>query len=280
MTKVRPRLAGPSPRDPQRSPASQTRHQLPPQPASALHIGRLVDGLVRGFAQTSLWGKVDPEAVRDLLRTPRLRPPPISPPAVTATRPAHLGSWHHPTVGVGDLPTQAILHIPAQLVVGHQLGDLRAARTPLWVPLRCCCPINHPTTAGRRVPPQLPRNRRRRSVLTRHTPTNRFPEPHPVLTPRLRRSTRRTTSDLSTPESLPDAPQHSPSTSLITKCCNDQLNPPSTCPVRYSNRLTDAGIEPSVGSACDSYDNALAESVIGLYKTELIRTKGPWRDLD
>ena len=50
--------------------------------------------------------------------------------------------------------------------------------------------------------------------------------------------------------------------------------------IRYSNRLTEAGISPSVGSVGDSYDNALAESVIGLYKSELIRTKGPWRDLD
>ena len=50
--------------------------------------------------------------------------------------------------------------------------------------------------------------------------------------------------------------------------------------IRYTNRLTEAGIEPSVGSVGDSYDNALAESVIGLYKTELIRQKGPWRDLD
>ena len=50
--------------------------------------------------------------------------------------------------------------------------------------------------------------------------------------------------------------------------------------IRYTNRLTQAGIEPSVGSVGDSYDNALAESVIGLYKTELIRQKGPWRNLD
>ena len=50
--------------------------------------------------------------------------------------------------------------------------------------------------------------------------------------------------------------------------------------IRYTNRLTEAGIEPSVGSVGDSYDNALAESVIGLYKTELIRQRGPWRDLD
>ena len=40
------------------------------------------------------------------------------------------------------------------------------------------------------------------------------------------------------------------------------------------------GIEPSVGSGGDSYDNALAESVIGLYKTEVIRRRGPWRHLE
>ena len=50
--------------------------------------------------------------------------------------------------------------------------------------------------------------------------------------------------------------------------------------MRYTERLTDAGIEPSVGSRGDSYDNALAESVIGLFKTEVIQRKGPWRHLD
>jgi putative transposase len=45
----------------------------------------------------------------------------------------------------------------------------------------------------------------------------------------------------------------------------------------YTERLADAGIEPSVGSRGDSYDNALAESEIGLFKTELIRQQGPWR---
>ena len=50
--------------------------------------------------------------------------------------------------------------------------------------------------------------------------------------------------------------------------------------IRYTNRLAEAGISPSVGSVGDSYDNALAESVIGLYKTELIRQRGPWRDRD
>ena len=50
--------------------------------------------------------------------------------------------------------------------------------------------------------------------------------------------------------------------------------------IRYTNRLTEAGIEPSVGSVGDSYDDALAESVIGLYKTELIHKRAPWKDLD
>ena len=50
--------------------------------------------------------------------------------------------------------------------------------------------------------------------------------------------------------------------------------------MRYTDRLADAGIEPSVGSRGDSYDNALAESVIGLFKTEVIRRKGPWRSLE
>ena len=50
--------------------------------------------------------------------------------------------------------------------------------------------------------------------------------------------------------------------------------------IRYTERLAEAGIEPSVGSIGDSYDNALAESVIGLYKTEVIRREGPWKGLD
>ena len=50
--------------------------------------------------------------------------------------------------------------------------------------------------------------------------------------------------------------------------------------MRYTERLTEAGIEPSVGSRGDSYDNALAESLIGLFKTEVIQRKGPWRHLE
>jgi putative transposase len=50
--------------------------------------------------------------------------------------------------------------------------------------------------------------------------------------------------------------------------------------IRYSERLAEAGVEVSVGSKGDAYDNALAESVIGLFKTEMIRHAGPWRGLD
>ena len=47
--------------------------------------------------------------------------------------------------------------------------------------------------------------------------------------------------------------------------------------IRYSERLAEAGIEPSVGSKGDSYDNALAETINGLYKAELIHRRGPWK---
>ena len=50
--------------------------------------------------------------------------------------------------------------------------------------------------------------------------------------------------------------------------------------MRYTGRLADADIAPSVGSRGDSYDNALAETIIGLFKTEVIRRKGPWKSLE
>ena len=50
--------------------------------------------------------------------------------------------------------------------------------------------------------------------------------------------------------------------------------------IRYTERLAEAGIERSVGSVGDSYDNALAETIIGLFKTEVIRQQGPWRNIE
>lgn len=50
--------------------------------------------------------------------------------------------------------------------------------------------------------------------------------------------------------------------------------------IRYSERLAEAGIEPSVGSVGDSYDNALAETINGLYKAEVIHRRAPWRNFE
>ena len=50
--------------------------------------------------------------------------------------------------------------------------------------------------------------------------------------------------------------------------------------IRYSERLAEAGIEPSVGSRGDSYDNALAETINGLYKAEVIHRRGPWKSVE
>jgi putative transposase len=50
--------------------------------------------------------------------------------------------------------------------------------------------------------------------------------------------------------------------------------------IRYTERLAEAGVESSVGSTGDSYDNALAETINGLYKTEIIHKRGPWRTVD
>ena len=50
--------------------------------------------------------------------------------------------------------------------------------------------------------------------------------------------------------------------------------------IRYTERLAETGIEPSVDSVGDSFDNVLAETINGLYKTEVIRQRGPWRCLE
>ncbi|GAC1599161.1 MAG: hypothetical protein NVS3B21_25480 [Acidimicrobiales bacterium] len=58
------------------------------------------------------------------------------------------------------------------------------------------------------------------------------------------------------------------------------LEPGQYTSFRYSERLVEAGIAASIGSVGDSYDNALAETVNGLSKGELIRRRGPWPDVD
>jgi transposase InsO family protein len=69
-------------------------------------------------------------------------------------------------------------------------------------------------------------------------------------------------------------------------CCSNQavlrrpLEREQYTAIRYAERLAEAGARPSIGSVGDSYDNALAESIIGLFKTALIRRQGPWRSGD
>jgi transposase InsO family protein len=50
--------------------------------------------------------------------------------------------------------------------------------------------------------------------------------------------------------------------------------------IKYTERLVEAGLEPSVGSVGDSYDNALAETINGLFKAEVIHRRGPWRSME
>ena len=50
--------------------------------------------------------------------------------------------------------------------------------------------------------------------------------------------------------------------------------------IAFTQRLIHEGVDPSVGSVGDAFDNALAESTVGSFKTELIHRQGPWRDVD
>ena len=58
------------------------------------------------------------------------------------------------------------------------------------------------------------------------------------------------------------------------------LEPKQYLSIRYTDRLAELGITGSVGSRGDSFDNALAETVNGLFKTELIKRRGPWRSVE
>ncbi len=58
------------------------------------------------------------------------------------------------------------------------------------------------------------------------------------------------------------------------------LEPKQYTAISYTERLAEAGVERSVGSVGDSYDNALAETINALFKTEIIWRKGPWRSIE
>jgi transposase InsO family protein len=71
-----------------------------------------------------------------------------------------------------------------------------------------------------------------------------------------------------------------PSQLLTVKVLRRPVESAQYLAIRYTERLAEAGAVTSVGSVGDSYDNALAETIIGLYKTELIRRRGPWKGID
>jgi transposase InsO family protein len=66
-------------------------------------------------------------------------------------------------------------------------------------------------------------------------------------------------------------------TDRARRCPDPSLRGSQYVSIRYTERLAEAGIEPSVGSKGDSYDSALAETINGLYKAELIHRRAPWK---
>src|SRR5918995_596068 len=150
--------AGRGSRPARRPPRAQARGQLPAQRTTALHVERLVDGLVRDPHRLIL-REVNPQSVRDLLRAPRPRPTPILAPPVSTTDPGHIGTRHELAVRPGDPPREAVLHVLAKPFVLGELGDLRAAGTPLCVPLRCRRPVLEAIRASGGVAAELPRDR-------------------------------------------------------------------------------------------------------------------------
>jgi len=70
------------------------------------------------------------------------------------------------------------------------------------------------------------------------------------------------------------------SQTFISKVLRRPVESAQYVSIKYSERLAEAGIEPSVGSVGDSYDNALAETINGLYKAEVIHRRGPWRSFE
>jgi putative transposase len=71
-----------------------------------------------------------------------------------------------------------------------------------------------------------------------------------------------------------------PSQPLTVEALRQPVESAQYLSIRSTERLAEAGAACSVGSRGDSYDNALAETIIGLYKTELIRRRGPWKGID
>ena len=148
------------PRNPQRPAGTQACRQVTAQPTAALHIQRLVDGLVAD-PHCSIFRKIETQAIGNLLRAPCRRPSSRLPRPVSAALP----NCHWPKdlrlAWPRDHASQSFLHISPQCRIGRQLRRLRAPGSPLGMPLRGGCPILQPTTARCRISSKLARDRRR-----------------------------------------------------------------------------------------------------------------------
>ena len=171
--------AGSRPRDAQRPPGAQTGDQLALERAAALDVERLVDRLV-GDPHGLIIGEVDRQPVRDLLRAPRRRPPPILTPRLVPALPRRIRPGHRRPVGTSDHAGQPVLHVLAQTLVGDQLRRLRATSPALGLPLRDRRPILEPPRPRGRVAPQPTRSRPART--RGRTPPGRSPRPRFAVT--------------------------------------------------------------------------------------------------
>jgi hypothetical protein len=149
---------GAGPTHPERPARPQAGRQLSSKRAPALHIQRLVDGLMGDARGRVVW-EVDGKPVGDLLGTPSRGPSTRLSPAMAAPLPADAWSSLGCTVGRRDQATKSVLHILTQSLVPGELRSLRTPCATVCMPLRRCSSIVEVPAAGGRIPPDLPGNR-------------------------------------------------------------------------------------------------------------------------
>ncbi len=145
----------------QRPPRAQAGRQLAPQRAPALHVKRLVDGLVAD-PHGVVVREVEPQAVSDLLWAPPPGPAPVLPTPMPPALPRHHRPGRRSPAWGSNRARQPILHIRPQRSVDCKSRCLRSPSGPLGVPLRRDGPVFEAAAACRRVAPQFARNGRSR----------------------------------------------------------------------------------------------------------------------
>src|SRR5438046_2876009 len=148
----------------QRAPGAETGDELALERAPALHVEGLVDRLMRDPHRVIL-GEVDPEPIRDLLRTPRRCPAPVLTTAVPTTSKAHFWAGHRLAVGPRDRADEPLLHVLAQRVIAEREGSrsLPAQQmrdnAPTAGPTRLAASRHRLGTTGCQPPATLPPRR-------------------------------------------------------------------------------------------------------------------------